>query len=520
MRIRSVGGVFAAWLALLAAGPAAAQRWGGVREEEPILERYDRNHDGWLDAQERATALAAHDRGEWYGAGDEGWGGGWGGAQSRAASGSAAPVRKLKPAEVRRYGNEPLYDPAVLRTLFLQFDDADWERQLVAFKGTDVLVPATVSVDGRVYKDVGVHFHGNTSFSSTSDGEKRSMTLEFDWRHKDQDLLGYRSITLLNSAADPTFLRSVLFMQISRAYFPALKANFMRVAINGERWGVYVNQQHFNADFTREAVGARGARWKVPGSPRSRGGLEYFGEDVANYRKVFEIKGRDEPDSWQALIHLCKVLNLTPPEKLPAELPKVLDVDNVLRYMAIDNTLINTDGYWTRSSDYSIYRDGRGIFHIVAHDANETLRPLESGGFGGGRRMGMGGAAASASPGGTVYLDPLVAANDPTKPLVSRLLAVPAWKQKYLAYVRDINDKWLNWKTLGPIAQQYHALISADVYQDDHKLFGSDEFEQALSGDVSQSAGRYSGPTAPPEISLKSFVLQRHEWLAAWLEKH
>src|SRR5438552_13777936 len=62
-----------------------------------------------------------------------------------------------------------------------------------------------------------------------------------------------------------------------------------------------------------------------------------------------------------------------------------------------------------------------------------------------------------------VKLDPLVAANDPNKPLISKLLAVPSLRTRYLGYVRDIAEKWLDWNKLSPIAQQYHALIAEHV---------------------------------------------------------
>jgi hypothetical protein len=65
-----------------------------------------------------------------------------------------------------------------------------------------------------------------------------------------------------------------------------------------------------------------------------------------------------------------------------------------------------------------------------------------------------------------VELDPLVAANDPTKPLLSKLLAVPALQTRYLGYVRDIADKWLDWEKLGPLARQYQSLIAEDVKTD------------------------------------------------------
>ena len=49
-----------------------------------------------------------------------------------------------------------------------------------------------------------------------------------------------------------------------------------------------------------------------------------------------------------------------------------------------------------------------------------------------------------------VELDPLVMANDPNKPLISKLLAVPSLRTRYLGYIRDIAEKWLDWKKLGP----------------------------------------------------------------------
>ena len=65
------------------------------------------------------------------------------------------------------------------------------------------------------------------------------MSLNFV--HAEQRLGGYRSLNLLNSNADPTFLRTVLYQYVARQYIPAPKANWVRVVINGESWGIYVN---------------------------------------------------------------------------------------------------------------------------------------------------------------------------------------------------------------------------------------------------------------------------------------
>src|SRR5438477_5637854 len=149
------------------------------------------------------------------------------------------------------------------------------------------------------------------------EGRKRSLNLSLDFVHKNQQIGGYRTLNLLNSHEDPTFLRSVLFYQIAREYIPAPKANFARVVINGESWGVYVNAQQFNKDFVKDWFGTtKGARWKVPGSPNARGSLRYLGEEAAPYKRIYQIKTKDTAKSWADLIRLCKVLNETAPDKL------------------------------------------------------------------------------------------------------------------------------------------------------------------------------------------------------------
>jgi hypothetical protein len=70
---------------------------------------------------------------------------------------------------------------------------------------------------------------------------------------------------------------------------------------------------------------------------------------------------------------------------------------------------------------------------------------------------------------------------DPTKPLYAKLLAVPALRQKYLAYVREIAEKWLDWNTLLPIAKASHALIAADVTADTRKLYDNGGFAAGIA---------------------------------------
>ena len=90
----------------------------------------------------------------------------------------------------------------------------------------------------------------------------------------------------------------MLYAEIARHYLPAPKVNFVRVVINGESWGVYVNVAAVQQGLRARGFGtSQGARWKVPGSPRGRGGLEYLGDDAAAYKRIYEIKTKDDPTS-------------------------------------------------------------------------------------------------------------------------------------------------------------------------------------------------------------------------------
>jgi hypothetical protein len=276
----------------------------------------------------------------------------------------------------------------------------------------------------------------------------------------------------------------MLYSEIGRHYVPIARANFVRVVINGESWGVYENVEQVNKEFVRawfkdqeraEPVGVRGTatsrdskgdRWKVPGSPRARGGLEYLGDSADAYKRIYEIKTKDEPESWAALAHLCKVLNETPAARLPAVLEPILDVDGVLKFLALDVALVNSDGYWTRASDYNIYRDPSGRFHIFPHDFNEALGPEEGGrGFRRGNFMVAG-----------ADLSPMVGLDDEAKPLRSKLLAVPEWRERYLGYVHDIAQRWLDWQVLKPMVAEWQALIEADVKSDTRKIYSTEAF--------------------------------------------
>jgi len=566
-------------------GPEGSRRGGtggfGRGQDLEIVKQFDKDGDQILNREERQAARAwLAERGSGQGGERGGFGrgpggprgpggeregrrgpgefgpGGFGGPPGGGERVAGTPGPKVNPNDVSLFPDEPLYSQKVIRTLFLTFENNDWEEELAAFKNTDVEVPVTLVVDGQTYPDVGVSFRGMSSFMMVPAGSKRSLKLSLDFRHSDQKLLGYKTLNLLNGNGDPSLMNAALYSRLVREKIPAPQVNFVKVVINGESWGIYANGQQFNKDFLKENYGETdGVRWKASGNPGADAGLRYLGENIAEYKQRFEIKSKDKVDSWKVLINLCRVLDQTPPDELEQKLSPILDIDEVLWFLAYDLALVNEDGYWTRASDYNLYLDSKGRFHVIPHDMNETFHASNGpGGPGGpeGRRragrgpMGMGGPPPGfdrpegprsgdgppgrgpegrpfppdgersgggrfgGPPGGmmrpSVDLDPLVAIDSPRMPLHSKLLAVPKFRQQYLAKIREIAEKQLDWKSLGPLVAEYRDLIGEEVKADTRKLSSYEAFVQA-------TADRRSNSGNSRTLPLRTFADQRREFL-------
>lgn len=104
-----------------------------------------------------------------------------------------------------------------------------------------------------------------------------------------------------------------------------------------------------------------------------------------------------------------------------------------------------------------------------------------------------------------VELDPLIGLTDTRKPLRSKILAVPAFRERYLKNIRTIAEKSLTWQALEPVISQYRQLIDKEVEADTRKLDSYDAFKK-MTGTESITGER-------GQLSLKAFIEQRQKYL-------
>jgi len=402
--------------------------------------------------------------------------------------------------------DEDFYDETVLRTLHLEFAEPDWWRQLEANYDAKENILATLTVDEVVCESVGVRFRGNTSYRMAGDSQKKSFNIEIDYAVEDQRLMGYKTLNLINCWGDATFMREVLYSNTARRQVPSAKANFVRLEINGENWGVYANVQQLNAEFIEDWFASNeGTRWRAQGTmgggapgpdgggprpvPRAvdesddglplseEGGvtsgvaaLTWQGGDSATYEAAYELKNTNQEEPWASLIHTCDVLNNTPLAQLPDALDSVLDVDRALWVCAFEIIFQDDDGYVNkRGSDYGLYYEPEtGRLHLMQYDGNECMSN---------ERWSL------------FYRD-----DDPVVPLMHRLLAIDQYRQRYLAHARTILESFLTEEALFAKIDAYRTLIEDEVKLDDKKRNSSQAFESGVEG-------------------LKDFVQRRRDYL-------
>ena len=461
-----------------------------------LVDKFDQNENGRLETNERKAALEHLENRESEPSRRM--------PRHRGPSGKPGPeidVESVKPIE-----NDDLYNADVLRTVILTFENEDWEKELATFKPTDVEVPAAMVVDGKHYQEVGVRFRGSSSFFMIPEGSKRSFNISVDFADDKQRLYGIKTLNLLNCNGDASMMSSFLFHDIASKKMATPRACFVKVIVNGRSWGVYANVEQFNKDFLKQNYDSKkGARWKVNGNPRADGGLRYFRNDLDAYKERYTLKSKEDEQSWDDLVELTRIIEQTPAKDLEDALEKILDVDGLLWFLAVDVALVNSDGYWTRASDFNIYQNAEGKFHILPHDMNEAFglakhggpppRPgfdrNSRGGRGGdrgGRSRGGRSAGGSRSPGGRggdggPELDPLVGLDSPRFALRSKLLANENLRTRYLQHLRTIATEYLNWDYLGPKVEKARSLIDAEVKNDTRKLMTYEAFQEATADD-------------------------------------
>jgi hypothetical protein len=305
-------------------------------------------------------------------------------------------------------------------------------------------------------------------------GNKRnSLYLKLNYIDKEQNYQGRSTVKLSSALRDPSMVREVFGYEIARRYMPAPLANYARVMVNGEYYGLFVNVEPIDDAFLKRNYGTdegtfiRCAPNLVENEPSGCkadvfGSLQ-FDESAKCYLHNFQLLSES---GWDDLIELTYLLN-----KKPDEVHRVLNVDQALWMLAYNNVLANLSSYTGRySENYYLYRDNQGKFNPIVFDLNLCFGSYKNTGVGSDLKLKE-----------LQEMDPLLHLNNAEKPLISQLLKDEHYKKMYLDHIRTIvNDVFRKDQYLERV-KELQALIREDFKADENRYYAMEDFDNSLT---------------------------------------
>ena len=275
-----------------------------------------------------------------------------------------------------------LFDTDEIMDINIIMDETDWETMLQNAISEEYY-QCDVVVNGETFYRTAIRPKGNTSLSSIAnnpDTDRYSFKLEFDHYVEGQTCYGLDKLILNNNYADATNMKEALIYDMYR-YLGADASlyNYAKVSVNGEYWGVYLALEAVEDSFLMRNYGVQNGSLYKPdsmdfGNKGGGGGfgfgsnganLNYTDDDLDNYTAIWdgEITDSGKADHTRVVSALKNISEGT-------DLESYMDIDNLLRYMAVHIFSVNEDSLsGSMAHNYYLYESG-GKLNLIPWDYN------------------------------------------------------------------------------------------------------------------------------------------------------
>ncbi|HGM3507837.1 TPA: CotH kinase family protein [Clostridioides difficile] len=324
---------------------------------------------------------------------------------------------------------------------------------------------AKVTVNGDTYGNVGIRTKGNSSLTSVanSDSNRYSYKINFDKYNTSQSMEGLTQLNLNNCYSDPSYMREFLTYSICEEMGLATpEFAYAKVSINGEYHGLYLAVEGLKESYLENNFGdVTGDLYKSD----EGSSLQYKGDDPESYSNLI-IESDKKTADWSKVTKLLKSLDTG------EDIEKYLDVDSVLKNIAINTALLNLDSYQgSFAHNYYLYEQD-GVFSMLPWDFNMSFGGFS--GFGGGSQ--------------SISIDEPTTGNLEDRPLISSLLKNETYKTKYHEYLEEIVTKYLDSDYLENMTTKLHDLIASYVKEDPTAFYTYEEFEKNITSSIEGSS--------------------------------
>ena len=387
-------------------------------------------------------------------------------------------------------GMEMDYETALFNTdeimsVNIIIDDDQWENMLANAEAEEYY-KCDVEINGKTFHNVGIRPKGNTSLaqiSSDPNTDRFSFKIEFDKYIEGQTCFGLDKLVLNNNYADATNMKDALIFDMYQ-YLGADASlyNYAKISVNDEYWGVYIALEAVEESFLLRNYGLDDGQLYKPetmsmGEDMDISSFESF--DFSDMDIDFESLGisvnengipdftafadidfsqldmsalssdfsltsggsdlnyiDDRLDSYQTIWDGAvtktnksdhqRVVTALKNISEKRNLEKYMDIDNILRYMAVHVFSVNDDSLTgIMAHNYYLYEQN-GRLNILPWDYNLSLGGM------------LGGGDAN-----SIINDPIDDAFNSTE-FFDGLLENEEYRERYHEYLRQLVDGYIN----------------------------------------------------------------------------
>jgi len=364
--------------------------------------------------------------------------------------------------------------------------------------GTDdpAYIALPIKINGKLWDKVGFRLKGNSSLSSAwrSGIYKLPFRLKFDKFEdeypiiKNQRYYGFQELSMSPGYSDNSLLREKIVADVFRqAGVPAAQTAFYRVYIDfgsGKKYcGVYTMVEIIDDTMVKTQFGEKKGNIYKPEST-----LQTFVHDQ------FEKKNNEDAADYsdvQVFINALNATNRTSDAvSWRSNLEKTFNMDQYLKYLAVNNTIVNWDSYGAMAHNYYLYNSPTAKLTWIPWDHNMSMTNTSGGG---------------ANAGGSKAVSLAMTEVGTGWPLIRYVAQDPVYYAKYKEYVKTFTATVFTTANMNAILDKNYNLIAPYV-------IGAEQ-EQKPYSYLTSTADFTSALTA-----LKNHVVTRNQAVNAFLK--
>ncbi len=223
-------------------------------------------------------------------------------------------------------------------------------------------------------ENVGFRLRGNTS----REAAKKSFKVSFNTFSNTQ-WQGLEKLNLNGQHNDPSLIRTKLCWDMIReAGLPGARTAYVKLYINDEFKGVYLNVEHYDENFAAAYFDNQGDgnlfKCLYPAD------LDFLGSNPDLYKmtpfgsRAYDLKTNMYEDDYTDLAEFIAELNNSSSSQLICNLQEHFNIDDYLKYAALEVLQGHWDGYIFNNNNYYLYHDQKtDRINWIAYDLDNTL---------------------------------------------------------------------------------------------------------------------------------------------------